>query len=87
METFNEIMTLLILYLMMCFSDFVPKIETRVIIGITFICTVSTYAIVHVFFMVSETYLQVKGKCKRCKHKRKLTKTQKNRQALTEAKM
>ena len=33
LETFNEVLLLLIMYTMMCFTDFVPDLETQYSIG------------------------------------------------------
>ena len=39
-ETFNEVVTLLVIYLLMCFSDFVISPETRNDCGKVFICRI-----------------------------------------------
>lgn len=54
METFNEVITLFILYHLMCFSDFVPEPETRAEMGRVFIGIMCFYCIVHLYFMFGD---------------------------------
>ena len=51
METFNEVITLCILYLLMTFSDFVPDPQTRNESGKAFIAVVCVYGAVHFWFL------------------------------------
>ena len=50
-ETFNEVVTCWTLYLMMLFSDYVPKAEDRNTFGIAFIVVLCGYAGVHFTFL------------------------------------
>ena len=56
-ETFNEVMALLILYSIICFTDFVPEVEMKGHIGTALICAVCFYASVHLLFMFKQNYL------------------------------
>ena len=60
METFNEVATLLVLYLLMCFSDFVASPETRNDCGKVFIALVAIYAIVHFAVLFSDIYTKIR---------------------------
>ena len=52
--------TLQVLYLMMCFSDFVLDPEIRSFCGLAFITVVCLYAAVHIFFLLTNVYAQLK---------------------------
>ena len=54
METFNEIITLLTLYLLMCFSDWVADPLIRNECGKAFIAVVILYAAVHIYFLLAD---------------------------------
>lgn len=60
MEIFNEMITMQVLYLMMCFSDFVLDPEIRSFCGLAFIAVVCLYASVHIFFLLSNVYAQIR---------------------------
>lgn len=60
MELFNEVITLFTLYLMMCFSDFVVDPETRSFCGFGFIGVISLYAAVHIMFLLTGVYMQIR---------------------------
>ena len=60
METFNEVATLLVLYLLMCFSDFVASPETRNDCGKVFIALVAIYAIVHFAVLFGDIYTKIR---------------------------
>ena len=55
-ELFNEFITLLILYLVMTFSDFVLNLNRRNSIGLFYIFVVCIYGSVHMFFLLKNTY-------------------------------
>ena len=59
-ETFNEIITLITLYLLMCFSDFVPNEQLRSECGKAFIATIIIFALVHFFFLISGIVLTIR---------------------------
>ena len=60
MEMFNEVITLFILYLMMCFSDFVLDPETRSFCGFGFIAVICLYAFTHILFLIINVCLQIR---------------------------
>ena len=51
METFNEICTLLVLYLLMCLSDFVPDPTVRSECGKVYIALIIFYVLVHFYIL------------------------------------
>ena len=68
-EIFNEIISIFTLYMMMCFSDFVPKAEDRSNIGIYFISILGVYAFVHFTFLFLDLGAKIKGAIRKCCHK------------------
>lgn len=60
MEVFNECCCVLLMYHIMCFSDFVPRAATRNGIGFGFIVTIFANVAVHLFFMIQESYGRLK---------------------------
>ena len=60
MELFNEVITLFVLYLLMCFSDFVADPETRNECGKALIALCCCYALVHILFLIINTVLQIR---------------------------
>lgn len=54
-ETLNEVITLLVLYHILCFTAFVPEPETRRIMGFSYIGSLCVLAIVHIFIMLHGT--------------------------------
>ena len=65
METFNEVTMILLAYLLFCFTDIVPKSETRSNIGLIYIGISLGNIAVHLFFMLGTSFLAIKVKCKR----------------------
>ena len=61
METFSEVTTILVLYCMMCFTDYVedPLIRNNYC-GKVFIGIVSFYAFVHIVFLMLNLCSQIK---------------------------
>ena len=76
MEYFNEIVLLLTLYCMMCFSDFVPKVETQFEIGWLCCFVVTAHFVINVYFMLKSNFHVLNLRCKKKKliraHKRQL---------------
>ena len=60
MEIFSEVISLWVLYLMMCFSDFVADPETRSSCGVAFMAIVGLYAGVHIFFLLANVYAKIR---------------------------
>jgi len=67
MEIFNEIIFTLVFYTMICFTDFVPEIETKVLIGWVACGLVASHFIVNLSIML---YASCKGAKKTCLMKR-----------------
>ena len=70
METFNELVTMGTIYLLMLFTDFVPRPEERHLSGFFLIGLVSVYALVHVGLLSIDTFKKVRHQIKRCIRKR-----------------
>ena len=68
METFNEFTTLNVLYLVMCFSDFVGDAITRNKMGFVFIGILSFNVLVHMVNLVVRTILQFRLRIRRAWH-------------------
>lgn len=71
-EAFTEVCTIFVLYTIIGFSDF-TTIEARHYNGFVFIAIVSIYICVHLYFMLRDSFQNVKTTCKRkcCKKKAK----------------
>ena len=50
-ETMNECSILMILYLLLCFSEFQPDVETRNTLGFAYIGLIGAFATVHIGFL------------------------------------
>ena len=64
MEVFSEVCTIFVLYTVIYFSDF-ATIEARHYSGYVFIAIVSIYISIHLYFMMRDSYQNVKTSCKR----------------------
>jgi len=73
-ELFNEWIGLLILYCIMCFSDFVPDAETRNQNGVVLIGVICIHAGVHICFMLAGIFFKLKLWALRCYNRRCRTK-------------
>ena len=60
----NECTVLLFIYCMMCFTDFVPDPETRSYVGYFYMGFISANVLVHLIFLVLETFRKIKKDCK-----------------------
>mmetsp|Transcript_23798 Transcript_23798/g.31859 ORF Transcript_23798/g.31859 Transcript_23798/m.31859 type:complete len:101 (+) Transcript_23798:1200-1502(+) len=80
-EIFNEHTTLLILYLLMCFSDFMSDPELRRELGFVFIGTICVFAAVHLGFIIYDMVKTATGCIKKCA-KKKQEKAKKQAMAL-----
>lgn len=56
MEILNEMTTLCILYMVMCFSDFVGEPATRHKCGYMFIGVLATFVVIHLLFLGASIY-------------------------------
>ena len=70
LETFNEVMTLLVLYTVMCFSDYVTDPELRNWLGFAFIAFVCFQALVHMAIMFYDVYYSLRLLAKRYHNRR-----------------
>ena len=59
METFNECTNMVVLYMLMLFSDFVGKPETRSQIGLIYIGVIICFALVHLVFIFGDTFKKI----------------------------
>ena len=71
-ETFNECTTLVALYLLMCFTDYVSSPVDRDMIGNYYIAAVLIFIGIHMFFMLAaiahSLRLVAKRQINKCKH-------------------
>ena len=81
METFNEVITLLVIYLLMCFSDFVGDPTMRNECGKAFIAIVIFYALVHITFLFKDVIAKLILSCRKCflRCKKNKNKSKKNK--------
>jgi hypothetical protein len=81
MEYFNEIVMLLTLYCMMCFTDFVPDVETQFNLGWVCCFIVTFHFLLNLFFMLKSNVHVIGLKIKKCKKLRAHKRALKNRTA------
>ena len=55
LEIFNEVISIQLCYVMLCFTDWVPKAQTRYYIGWFFIAVLILHICVYIFFLIVET--------------------------------
>ncbi len=65
METFNEVMILFIMYTMMCFTDFVPEIETQYKVGYISCGLVVSHLLINISIMLKTSIKQIVMRIKR----------------------
>ena len=65
-ETFNEVISIFTLYLLMCFSDFISDPMIRSLCGKAFIAIVCLYAFVHIFLLFHGVYEIIRLLCRKC---------------------
>ena len=76
MEIFNEVILMLVLYTMMCFTDFVPEIETKMLIGWVACTLVALHFSINLTIMVLSS---VRKTIRTCRMKMLLKKYSKGR--------
>ena len=64
-ETFNEVTVLCILYILLCFSDFIGSLEVRNQLGYLYIGVFTIYALVHIIPMLASASKEIYAKVKR----------------------
>ena len=62
---FNEIIIVTTMYSFLCFTDFVPNVQTQEIVGYAACSTVSAHLVFNIFFMVKASVHQAILKLKR----------------------
>jgi hypothetical protein len=89
METFNEVVLLLIMYTMMCFTDFVPDLETQYGIGYVACSLVAGHLLVNLAIMLTTSFKLLTLRFKRFlilrKHKLNVNKGKLSRSAVSAA--
>mmetsp|Transcript_169 Transcript_169/g.310 ORF Transcript_169/g.310 Transcript_169/m.310 type:complete len:94 (-) Transcript_169:185-466(-) len=75
-ETTNELTTLLILYMLMLFTDFVGEPEERGDLGIAYISIIIAFAIAHGIILLVSTIMLLIKKIRGCCYRRKMKKIQ-----------
>ena len=63
-EIFNEIMAILLCYLMLCFTDWIPRAKTRYLAGWIFIAVICVHLGTHLTILVSNSYKNIRHKAK-----------------------
>ena len=69
-EIINEMVTMIICYAIMCFTDLVPDPETRYKVGFVHIGVLCLHLLVHTVMILRPPAIKVKQKCRRCRIKR-----------------
>jgi hypothetical protein len=64
MELFNEVILILVLYTMMCFTQFVPEVDTREKIGYVSSGLVALHFLVNLAIMLSVSCCNAKKSCR-----------------------
>ena len=65
MEMFNEVILMQTLYMIICFSAFIPDVQMRFYLGYVAIIIVGIHLAVSLFMIFGSTFLETKMKCKR----------------------
>ena len=71
MELFNECISMVTLYMLMCFSDFVKEPEARSTCGYWFIGTLCLYAAVHFYFLFKDVFVKLWTRLRKWYYKRR----------------
>ena len=75
METFNEVTTILILYTLMLFSDYIESSVTRSFVGLVYIGILVTFALVHLVPLFLDSFRKTHRCCKKVFIKCKIAKS------------
>ena len=78
LEVMNEITTILMLYVMLTFSDWVPSPELRYQLGWIFIGVLVLNTVVHIYFLISGLYREWRLKWRRDQRRRRAEKAEKS---------
>ena len=71
MELFSEVTTVCVLYMVMCFSDFVGEPATRNTCGVAFIGIVAFFLAIHLMFLIGSMCKSIYLSMHRCYLKEK----------------
>ena len=72
METFNEVTTLLILYILMLFSDYIGDPVTRSLVGLAYMGIIVGFALVHLGPLIVDSLKKIHQSCKKFFVKRQI---------------
>ena len=64
MEIFNEIAAIMLCYIMLCFTDWIPRASTRYQTGWVFIGLICTHLSIHLGILILNSYFNAKQKAK-----------------------
>ena len=87
LEIFNEVTTLVLLYHLLGFTNFVSDIETQYIIGFSFVFFLSGNMATHVYFLLRSSCRDCKTKYKQRQRIKKMRKIQNQRESQEESKI
>ena len=59
-ETFNEFIVIILLYHLLCFSDYIEDPVTRDYLGWAYICSMGVLVLVHLFFLIVDMLKKLK---------------------------
>ena len=62
LEMFNEVTTICLGYMMLCFTDWVGRAATRYMVGWVFIAVVCLHLLAHLIMLVRNTFMEFKSK-------------------------
>ena len=71
LEMFNEVVSVLICYFMMIYTDWVPSSETRYLTGWCFIALLFIHLVSHLSLLIAASFVDLKSKSKRKYYRRK----------------
>jgi len=66
LEIMNEVINLLLQYLLMCLTDFVPKAETREYVGMAHIYIIIAFLVVHMLLIMIPVCCRCRSRSQRC---------------------
>ena len=63
-EIFNELASILLCYMMLCFTDWIPTAQMRYKLGWVYILVISMHLGTHLVLMIKNTYITAKEKAR-----------------------
>ena len=61
-EIFNEVITILICYMMICLTDFIPEPETRYSVGFIYITILGLHFLTHIVAILTPPILKLRDR-------------------------